>query len=105
MGGGVLVGEFKYHLVNWKKICIPGGLGIRSLVSLSQALLGNQLRRKCSLEERSGLKICGVAGAQWLVVVLMAFVSRIILERVGGKMSNFINFEVFNGTNACFWHD
>jgi hypothetical protein len=34
--------EPKFHLVNWKKVCTPilGGLGIRSLTSFNQALLG-----------------------------------------------------------------
>jgi hypothetical protein len=34
--------EFKYHLVNWSKVCTPiseGGLGIRNLVMFNCALL------------------------------------------------------------------
>ena len=41
-GGGVL--EKKVHLVNWSAVCADmrqGGLGIRSLVALNKALLGN----------------------------------------------------------------
>ena len=44
MGG--LGDEFKFYLVNWKKICEPiqhGGLGIRSLTSFNQSLLGKFL--------------------------------------------------------------
>ena len=37
-------GNFKYPLVAWEYVCLPvefGGLGIRSVVSFNQALLGN----------------------------------------------------------------
>jgi hypothetical protein len=40
---GGLKEEFKYHLVNWDKVCSPiseGGLGIRNLRVFNQALLG-----------------------------------------------------------------
>ena len=36
-------GNFKYPLVAWEKVCLPvemGGLGIRSVVSFNQDLLG-----------------------------------------------------------------
>ena len=36
-------GNFKYALVAWENVCLPvemGGLGIRSVVSFNQALLG-----------------------------------------------------------------
>ena len=39
-------GSFKYPLVAWEKVCLPiemGGLGIRSVVSFNQALLGKWL--------------------------------------------------------------
>jgi hypothetical protein len=35
--------EFKFHLVNWSKVCSPissGGLGIRNLRFFNKALLG-----------------------------------------------------------------
>ena len=36
-------GSFKYPLVAWENVCVPvefGGLGIRSVASFNQALLG-----------------------------------------------------------------
>lgn len=41
-------GEHKYHLVDWKSICLPkslGGLGIRSISRTNQALMGKWLWR------------------------------------------------------------
>jgi hypothetical protein len=38
--------EFKYHLVEWDKVCTPideGGLGIRNIRRFNQALLGKWL--------------------------------------------------------------
>jgi len=41
--GGKWGEEFRFHLVNWKMICVPiqqGGLGIRDVVLFNRAFLG-----------------------------------------------------------------
>ena len=43
---GTSEGSFKYPLVAWENVCLPvklGGLGIRSVASFNQALLGKWL--------------------------------------------------------------
>jgi len=40
--------ETKFHLVNWHGVCSPikaGGLGVRNIIKLNQALLGKWMRR------------------------------------------------------------
>jgi hypothetical protein len=48
--------EFKFHLVNWPKVCslVRGGLGIRNLRCFNRALLGKWLRARSLVEESGG---------------------------------------------------
>ena len=73
--------EFKFHLVNWSKICMTmeaGGLGVRNLIHFNQALLGKWLWRFANE---------GTAWWRKLVVakydIIMGWCSKEVEDRVG----------------------
>ena len=108
-------GSFKYPLVAWEKVCLPielGGLGIRSVLSFNQVLLGKWLwryghevthlwRRVISTKYGEGqgrrcTKVCRRTHGCGLWTS--------IHER-WESFSKHLSFVVGEGTRIHFWHD
>ena len=82
--------EFKFHLVSWNKICSlisEGGLGIRSLRLMNQALLRKRLWRFANEKEAwwQSMVWFGVVGVLRNPVVRMGWGYESTFARVGGR--------------------
>jgi hypothetical protein len=107
--------EFKYHLVEWDKVCTPideGGLGIRNMRRFNQALLGKWLWRLAHEE-----------GAWWRSVLVAKYEldwggwhSGVISGSHGvglwkyicmgwKNFRRFVKFDPGEGSKICFWDD
>jgi hypothetical protein len=107
--------EAEFHLVNWNRICTPlhsGGLGVHNFIQFNRALLGKLLWRYC--REREALwrlvidvKFESLKGGWCSKEVLGTFGVGVWkhIRREWDKFSNFIFFEVEDGSHVSFWHD
>jgi hypothetical protein len=107
--------EFKFHLVNWSKICMTKearGLGVRNLIHFNQALLGKWLWRFANEEEawwrklvvakydkmRGGWCSKEVGGPHGLGL-------RKSIHKGWDIFKHNVRFEIGNGSRVLFWKD
>jgi hypothetical protein len=112
---GAVGDEFKFHSVNWSKVCMnteAGGLGARNLIQFNRALLGKWLWRFANEEE-----------AWWRTLVEVKYnimrggwcskevggpygvgVSKCI-RRGWDNFKQHVRYEVGNGSRILFWQD
>jgi hypothetical protein len=112
---GGIGNEFKFHLVNWARICLPiksGGLGVRNLIQFNRALLGKWLWRYAM--DREALwrlvvetKYDSTRGGWCSKEVMGTFGVGVWkhIRRGWDKFSTFVRFEVGVGSKVSFWHD
>ena len=112
---GGLANEHKFHLIKWQHLCSPiqnGGLGIRRVAVLSQALLGKWLWRYATEPMSLWRRVIDSKyGSQWggwdsnrtqdsHGVSLWKHI------RAGwNSFSQYITFKVGDGSHIKFWHD
>jgi hypothetical protein len=107
--------EFKFHLVNWERICRSiksGGLGVRNLLQFNRALLGKWLWRYAM--DREALwrlvvdaKYNSSRGGWCSEEVVGSFGVGVWkhIRRGWDKFSTFAHFDVGIGSKVSFWHD
>jgi hypothetical protein len=97
--------EFKFHLVNWSKICRTteaGGLGVQNLIHFNQALLCKWLWSFANEEE-----------AWWRILVVAKYDKMRggwCSKEVGGPhpaiiFKHYVRFETRNRSRVLFWKD
>ena len=108
-------GSFKYPLVAWEKVCVPvelGGLGIRSVASFNQALLGKWLWRfgheVTHLWRRVISTKYGEGQGGWCTNVCRRTHGCGLWRSIHEGWESFskhLSFVVGEGTRIRFWHD
>ena len=108
-------GEFKYHLVNWDRVCTPiqcGGLGIRNLVTFNQALLGKWLWRYATEREALWRKIVelkyGSMRGGWCSTIVQGTYGTSLWKTIRKgwpRFAAYVSFKVGNGALLSFWQD
>jgi hypothetical protein len=107
--------EFKFHLVNWMKVCTPvkeGGLGIRNLIVFNRALLGKWLWRY-GVERDAWWRVVvearyGSLWGGWCSLESRAAYGVGLWKNIRKGWDTFRGFTrhvVGNGTKISFWHD
>ena len=112
---GSFKGSFKYLLVAWEKVCLPielGGLGIRSMASFNQALLGKWLWRYghevTHLWQRVTSTKYGEGQGGWCTKVCKRTHGCGLWRSIHEGWESFskhLSFVAGEGTRICFWHD
>jgi hypothetical protein len=107
--------EFKFHLVNWNQICAPvryGGLGVRSLLTFNQALLGKWLWRfgveRDALWRRVIAEKFGSVGGGWSTQQAHGSYGMSLWKYISkgwDQFYKFLEFEVGDGSRIRFWSD
>jgi hypothetical protein len=107
--------DFKFHLVNWPKVCSPireGGLGIRNLRWFNRALLGKWLWRYASEPEACWRKVVeakyGSERGGWCSKVGVGSHGRGLWKFISKEwhyFSNFIKLIPGDGSKISFWRE